>query len=184
VIPHKCCLLLCSWKCSNLLCLVGLNGSFVTSFLRLPCHVKWNETWIKHSFSMESFIQWFHRYSISRLRELQPVRFTSLLWLKVLFAGLLWEKNAVGWLLIPLNSSNEHGVGNYAKRVSSLFLNTLSCHTKYLCDNLFNTNETPIKLPLRLGLPCLWLLYCLLDQVVESSLLFSLELYDRSVLSH
>jgi hypothetical protein len=33
------------------------------------------------------------------------------LWLKVLFAGLLWEKkNTTGWLLIPLNSSNQQGV--------------------------------------------------------------------------
>jgi hypothetical protein len=34
------------------------------------------------------------------------------LWLKVLFAGLLWEKNTAGWLLIPLISSNEQGVSD------------------------------------------------------------------------
>jgi hypothetical protein len=34
----------------------------------------------------------------------------------------------------------------------SLFLNTLSCHQKYLCGNLFNANETNVKLPLRLAL--------------------------------
>jgi hypothetical protein len=39
----------------------------------------------------------------------QPVRFARLLWLKVLFAGLLWEKNTAGWLLIPLNQRNEQG---------------------------------------------------------------------------
>jgi len=31
-----------------------------------------------------------------------------------------------------------------------LFLNTSSCHQKYLWDNLFNVNETHMKLPLRL----------------------------------
>jgi hypothetical protein len=39
----------------------------------------------------------------------QPVRFAGLLRLKVRFAGLLWEKNTAGWLLIPLISSNEQG---------------------------------------------------------------------------
>jgi hypothetical protein len=31
--------------------------------------------------------------------------------LKVLFAGLLWEKNTAGWLLIVLISPNKQGVG-------------------------------------------------------------------------
>jgi hypothetical protein len=39
----------------------------------------------------------------------QLVRFVGLLWLKVLFAGLLGEKNTAEWLLIWLNSSNEQG---------------------------------------------------------------------------
>jgi hypothetical protein len=34
----------------------------------------------------------------------------------------------------------------------SLFLNTLSYHPKCLCGNLFNANETHMKLPLRLAL--------------------------------
>ena len=34
----------------------------------------------------------------------------------------------------------------------SLFLNTLSCHQKYLCGNLFNANKTDMKLPLTLAL--------------------------------
>jgi hypothetical protein len=39
----------------------------------------------------------------------------------------------------------------------SLFLiNTLSCHKKYLCDNLFNVNKTHIKLPLRLAKEFPW----------------------------
>jgi hypothetical protein len=33
----------------------------------------------------------------------------------------------------------------------SHFLNTLSCHLKCLYGNLFNANETYIKLPLRLA---------------------------------
>jgi hypothetical protein len=32
------------------------------------------------------------------------------LWLKVLFAGLLGDKNIAGWLLIWLNSSNEQSL--------------------------------------------------------------------------
>ena len=43
-----------------------------------------------------------------------------------------------------------------AKRVSShffyLFLNTLPCDPKCLCGNLFNANETHVKLPLKPGL--------------------------------
>jgi hypothetical protein len=42
---------------------------------------------------------------------MQPVRFAGLSWLKVLFAGLLLEKNTAGWLLILLISSNEQGEG-------------------------------------------------------------------------
>jgi hypothetical protein len=38
----------------------------------------------------------------------QPVRFAGLLWLKVLFADLLREKNTAGWLLVPLNQRIEH----------------------------------------------------------------------------
>jgi len=34
----------------------------------------------------------------------------------------------------------------------SLLLNTLSCHKKYLCNNLFNINETHLKLTLKLTL--------------------------------
>jgi hypothetical protein len=36
----------------------------------------------------------------------QPVRFSGLLGLNVLFVGLLSEKNTVGWLLISMISSN------------------------------------------------------------------------------
>jgi hypothetical protein len=35
----------------------------------------------------------------------QPVRFSGLLELNVLFIGLLSEKNTAGWLLIPMISS-------------------------------------------------------------------------------
>ena len=31
--------------------------------------------------------------------------------------------------------------------IFSLFLNTLSCHPKCLCNNLFNVNKTQMKLP-------------------------------------
>jgi hypothetical protein len=45
----------------------------------------------------------------------------------------------------------------------SLFLNTLSCHQKYLCDNLFNANKVHMKLPQRLngecGLMVIWMSY-------------------------
>jgi hypothetical protein len=37
-------------------------------------------------------------------KNLRPVRFADLLWLKILFASLLWEKNTVGWLLIWLSA--------------------------------------------------------------------------------
>jgi hypothetical protein len=40
---------------------------------------------------------------------------------------------------------------------SSLLLNTLLCYQKCLCGNLFNTNKTHLKLPLRLALETHWL---------------------------
>jgi hypothetical protein len=52
------------------LCLRPVSmGSFITLFPRLPCHLKWNKTWMKHPLSMENFIPWFHKHLIPRLIE-------------------------------------------------------------------------------------------------------------------
>jgi hypothetical protein len=40
----------------------------------------------------------------------------------------------------------------YETQFFSLFIKTLSCHQKYICGSLLNTNETLVKLPLRLAL--------------------------------
>jgi hypothetical protein len=63
-----------------------------------------NLLYIVHTSELLHYILLFTNMSVFFF---QSVRFAGLLWLKVLFASLLWEKNTAGWLLIPLNSSNE-----------------------------------------------------------------------------
>ena len=106
---------------------------FILLFPRVPCHLKYFEITNETNSIMHGFIMEFHNVKIY---------FVSLV-------GYAMKWNLLPPMLVSMGFIFLETV--YTKfhldetTLLSFFINSMSCHQNFLCDNSFNKNKTPIR---------------------------------------